>query len=87
MWFVHSLHALQQIQAKAITYNVNILPYRCLYMDSVVLCIDEDVRGLSERNAISSANIILLVVQCNTQRKSNKIGIINLTAQTQCYDC
>lgn len=56
-------------------------------MDSVVLCIDEDVRGLSERNAISSANIILLVVQCNTQRKSNKIGIINLTAQTQCYDC
>lgn len=69
MWFVHSLHALQQIQAKAITYNVNILLYRCLYMDSVVLCTDEDVRGLSECNAISSANVILLVVQCNTTEK------------------
>lgn len=38
-------------------------------MDSVVLCTDEDVRGLSECNAISSANVILLVVQCNTTEK------------------
>lgn len=34
--------------------------------DIVLLCIDEDVRYLSECNAISSANVILLAVQCNT---------------------
>lgn len=48
------------------THSIFCVSYHRNKQGIAVLYIEEDVRHLSECNAISSADVILLVVQCNT---------------------